>query len=535
MSRIVASLVAGLGLFFFGLHLVGNHLKQASSRQFRSLITRFTDRVWRGSLLGVLAGLFMQSTSAVTVILASMVASGLVTVRQTLPIVAWTNVGTTLIVFVGAFDVEVLVLYCLGLSATVFAFSGEVRWRPVCGVLLGISLLFFGIQMMKNRAADMQTFDWFQAVMAQARGSYPLAFAAGALLSFLTQSTTAVALLAVTLAHAGLLRVEETMMVVYGGNLGSTFSRMILSTGLKGSSRQVGHFQDLFKITGSLLFVLLFYLELYRGVPLVKALCSALSGRLETQTAFVNLFCNLAPALLFTLLLWPTRRVLDYFWPATPAEDFARLQYLHPQALTDPDTAIDLIEKEQMRLLARLPDQVDALRPAVPGKSRTDHRSIHQAFSVLFKEVQSYLAALFHAPLSHTTSERLTNVHDRQGVIGFLEETVHQIVTSVEETPPSAQLVPLVQNMTEALEFLLVTAAEAVRKLDPEEATLLAGLCGDRGDLLGRIRTLYLSSDLGLPPPDKLLLLGLTTHFDRIVWLVGRLAELLQQNRRFRP
>jgi phosphate:Na+ symporter len=56
MSKIVASLIAGLGLFFFGLHLVGNNLKQSSSRQFRSLIARLTDSVLRGSLLGLLAG-----------------------------------------------------------------------------------------------------------------------------------------------------------------------------------------------------------------------------------------------------------------------------------------------------------------------------------------------------------------------------------------------------------------------------------------------------------------------------------------------
>jgi hypothetical protein len=89
--------------------------------------------------------------------------------------------------------------------------------------------------------------------------------------------------------------------------------------------------------------------------------------------------------------------------------------------------------------------------------------------------------------------------------------------------------------MTEALDFLLVTAAEAVTTLDPEEADLLAGLCGDRGDLLERLRNLYLTSEQGLWPRDKLLLLSLTTHFDRIVWTVGRLAELLQQNRRFQP
>jgi phosphate:Na+ symporter len=535
MTKIIALLVAGLGLFFIGMHLVSIHLKQASSRRFRSLIARFTDRVWRGSLLGLFAGVFMQSTSAISVILASMSASGLITVQQALPIVTWANVGTTLIVFLGVFDVQILVMYCLGLSAITFVFSGEARWKPLCGVVLGISFLFFGIQQMKTSAAGLQSFEWFEAVMAQAQGSYVLAFIAGVLLSFLTQSTTAVALLAVTLAHAGLLQLGELMMVVYGGNVGSTFARMLLSTGLKGSSRQIGRFQDLFKIGGSLLFVGLFYLEWYGRVPLVGALCRILSNRLDSQTAFINLFCNLAPALLFTPLLGPTQRVLDRFWPATAAEDFAKLKYLHPQALSDPETAIDLIEKEQMRLLTRLPDYFQALRSGDPRTSRIENRAIHQAFGTLFKEVQSYVANLLQVPLAHGTSERLTNVHDRHAVIGYLEETVHQIVSSVEETPPSAQLAPLVQNMTEALDFLLRTAGEAVTTLEADEADMMANLCGDRGNLLARIRNLYLSSEQGLLPQDKMLLLGLTTHFDRIVWLVRRLAELLQQNRQFRP
>ncbi len=535
MSNIIALLIAGLGLFFLGLNLVGLNLKQVSSRQFRSLIARFTDRTWRGSLLGLFAGAFMQSTSAVTVILASMTSSGLVTVRQALPIVAWANVGTTLIVFASVFDLHTAVLYMLGVSAIAFVFSGEVRWRPLLGVALGICLLFYGIDAMKASAGDLRHEPWFSEVLNKSSGSYLLAFAAGAALSFLTQSTTAVAMIAVTFAKAGMLGVDETLMILYGGNVGSTFSRMILASGLKGSSRQIARFQDLFKIGGSALFVGLFYLELYTRLPLVKALSTALASRLETQTALVNLFCNLVPALLAMPLLGPTQRLLDRWWPATAAEDFAKLKYLHPQALDDPDTAIDLVEKEQTRLLTRLPEFVDALRPVEPGRRKADYRATHQAFLVLAKEVASYLTSLIHLHLSPTTSERLTNVHTRHGVLGHLEETVYHLVQAVEQAPPSAGLAPLVQNMTEALDFLLVSAGEAAATLDPAEADLLAGLCADRGDLLGRIRNLYLSSEHGLSPRDKALLLDMTTHFDRVVWMVRRLAELLQQNQRFRP
>jgi phosphate:Na+ symporter len=533
MSQILATLVVGLGLFFLGLHLVGSNLMQASGRTFRSLLARVTSSIWRGSLLGVLAGAGTQSTSAVTVILASMTASGLLTVQQALPIVAWSNVGSTLLVFATVLDLHLLVLYLLGFSATVFAFAHETRWKPICGVVLGIGLLFYGIDAMRGSAGGMREFPWFQAVMAEARGSYVLALLVGTLLSFLTQSTTAVAFLAVTLVKAGLLGANETMMIIYGGNVGSTFARMILSAGVKGSSRQVGRFQDLFKIAGSALFVGLFYVEMARGVPLVKALCEALSPQLETQMALVNLLCNLTMAILVLPVLGPTRRVLDYFWPATEVEDLAKLKYLNPQALADPDTAIDLLEKEQARLVARLPDYVLALRTPAPGRRRSDFRALHQAFGSLYHEVKTYHTHLIHSQLSPTTAERLAHVNNRHQVIGTLEDSVYQLVSAVNQTPPTPQLVGLVQNLTEALDFLLVSAAEAVTGRDPEEADLLAGLCADRGEMMGKIRSLYLSSEQSLSAADKSLLLALTTLFDRIVWTVRRLAELLQQNRKF--
>ena len=191
--------------------------------------------------------------------------------------------------------------------------------------------------------------------MEQAHSSYLLTFAAGALLSFLTQSATAAAMIAVALAKAGLLGLDETLMFVYGGNVGSTL-RMILSGSLKGSSRQIAASRTLFKITGSALFVRLFYIEAYGRVPLVGHWSRILSERLETQAALGNLLCNLAPALLLTPLLGPVHRFLDRLWPATEAEDFAKLKFLHPQALDDPETAIDLVEKEQMRLVMRLPE-----------------------------------------------------------------------------------------------------------------------------------------------------------------------------------
>jgi phosphate:Na+ symporter len=187
------------------------------------------------------------------------------------------------------------------------------------------------------------------------------------------------------------------------------------------------------------------------------------------------------------------------------------------------------VEKEQARLLGRLPDYIDALRPPPPGRRRPDFRALQQAFASLSHEVESYLTHLLHLHLSPTTAERLTNVQNRHQVLGTLEATLYELVSAVQQRPPAPALLGLVQNLAEALEFLLVSAAEAVTGADPTEADLLTGLCADRGELMGKIRGLYLSSEHSLAAADKSLLLVLTTLFDRLVWTVRRLAERLQQ------
>ena len=63
MPDILGQMVLGLGLFFIGMHLVGENLRHLSSHSFRTPIARFTADSVRGSLLGSLFGALMQSAT----------------------------------------------------------------------------------------------------------------------------------------------------------------------------------------------------------------------------------------------------------------------------------------------------------------------------------------------------------------------------------------------------------------------------------------------------------------------------------------
>jgi phosphate:Na+ symporter len=369
-------------------------------------------------------------------------------------------------------------------------------------------------------------------IMQQAHGSYLLALLAAAFLSFVTQSTTAVVLIAVALVKGGLLKPADTMMVVYGANVGSSFSRMLLTAGLRGSARQVGGFQDLFKIAGTVLFTLLFYIEVYGRVPLVGALAEALAPTIDTRVAVVNLVYNLGMALLVTPFLPLLLHLLERCWPITEAENAAQLQYLYPEALADPDTTLDLMEREQARLVARLPAPLAPLRPGAAAAS-LDLLEWQQGFNAVLREMEPYAVALTDQDHSHATSERLLNLRGRHQIIEYLGTAVSELAGSLERTPPSAQLLRMVQNFTEALDLLLGLAAEAADASGQTDRRLLSDLCSDRGELMEKVRTTYLRGDTELTPQDKALLFSVTTYFERLVWLLGRLAKLIGQARSY--
>ena len=323
-------------------------------------------------------------------------------------------------------------------------------------------------------------------------------------------------------------------MVIYGAHLGSTLFRMLLGKGLKGSSRQVGAFQDLFKIVGTALFVSLLYIEVYTGTPLVLALVRAVAANTETAAAILNFGYNVTLAIGFTLLAKPTQRFIERHWPVSATENFAMVQYLDQRALDFPETALDLAEKEQLRLVERLPDFLAALTEGRLTKedARLQLRAtddLHRTFTILATEIDAYLTSLVDRQHSHETSERLINSQSRQSAIESLEEATYNLVSAVRETPPTPQLAALVERLAEALDFLLHTAADVATSQQAEDAQLLVQMCADRGELMGKIRSMHMDAEHNLGQEDKVLLLTLTTLFERIVWIVRRFGKLLHQ------
>jgi phosphate:Na+ symporter len=527
LNSILANVIAGLGLFFSGLRMVDANLRQTTGRELRAIIQRFTDHPGLAALVGVATGALVQSSSGIVFILVSLVTSGLTTVRRAMPIATWSNVGCCALIFIAALDLRLGVLYLMGLAGAGYAFDRSHRSETL-GAVFGVGMLFYGIELMRIGTEPLNGLPWFADLLNSHHASLVLPLVSGAAFSFLTQSSTAVSILTIGLVQSDLLGPFPAMMALYGANVGSTFARMVLSSTLKGSARQLTASQDLFKIAGTVLFVSLLYVEVLSKIPIVHALVTHLSSRPDRQMAFVSLLFNLTMAVIFTLAQSPIVQLLERWLPADANEDLGRPQFLYQEALAEPATALDLIEKEETRLLRRLPIYCAAMRTGAGSPERTLALGVETPFVAVAAATGRFQHDLVGQQLGPGEGERLARLQSRLSLIVYLEESLRTLTVATESVPAEGRLRGLVSSFVEGLDFVMMTLIDATSSDDPDARALLATITEDRGDLVERIRRQYLTDETGVGSAERGLLLQVTSTFERVVWMVQRLSRLIE-------
>lgn len=530
MTELFALFLAGLALFFHGVAGIRTHLQGLTSRRLRRQLATWSRRPLLAGAGGFFFGAVTQSSTAVAFILTSLVSGGLMSVAHALPIVAWANLGTVPLVFFASFDAHLAFLYLLGLAGLALAFDlGSARLRPALAALFSVGLLFLGLQLMKDAFAPLPGFAWFRDLASFIQGSALATFVAGALLRVLVQSSSAIAVIAIALAHGGLLSDDQAAMMMFGTGAGVGLSIFLLSANLRGVPRQIALYQALINAAAALALCTLYYVEHYTGAPLVLSLASALAPAPDSpvRLAYAFLFLQSTAVAAALLASRPAAAWLARLCPPTHEQDLARPRFISPEALADAESALELADKEQIALLAQLPAQLDTLRhpaDAVPPGVR------HRAARTIADEIQAYLRELVeHAP-DRAASARLLALEQRLALVVSLTDTVHEFTATLGRLRSAeAPAVPLLDSLLESLDTLLLTAHAAAAASDPDDLALLLRLTSDRGELMERLRRQLLEApDPGLDHARKSDLFYATSLFERAVWLLRQFA-LAQQ------
>ncbi|WP_044489382.1 Na/Pi cotransporter family protein, partial [Clostridioides difficile] len=139
--NIIISLMGGLGLFLYGMNLMGEGLQKSAGTKLKKIIKLLTSNLFMGVLVGTGVTAVIQSSSATTVMVVGFVNAGIMTLKQAIGVIMGANIGTTVTAQLVSFDLTGMAPVALGVGIILYLFGNKPRIKNIAEILIGFGIL----------------------------------------------------------------------------------------------------------------------------------------------------------------------------------------------------------------------------------------------------------------------------------------------------------------------------------------------------------------------------------------------------------
>ncbi|MCL2405838.1 MAG: Na/Pi cotransporter family protein [Defluviitaleaceae bacterium] len=316
--------LGGLGLLLFGIKMVSTGLEVVAGDQLQVILKRATSNRFLAAIVGVIATIVINSSTAVSVITVGFVNAGLMNLNQAIGVLLGINVGTT-------FSAQ-LIAFRLDAYAPVFIFAGIVMHlffkkkiiRNIGYAILGFGILFFSITVMSDALRVFRTHPAFLD-MITAISNPIFALLAGFLFTVVVQSSSATMGLLVTMHISGVpIPFQTSAFIIFGANIGTSLTAVISSIPASRDSKRTALFHITYDIIGSVVFgslILIF--------PSILVWFQSTWYAPYTQVAMFHTLYNVATLLLLISFVNPLAKLMRVLVPVKQDE----AKQVHERAL----------------------------------------------------------------------------------------------------------------------------------------------------------------------------------------------------------
>lgn len=338
-------LLGGLALFLYGMKIMGEGLELAAGDKLQSILEKLTSNKLLGMLVGLVVTAIIQSSSATTVMVVGFVNAGLMNLTQAVSIIMGANIGTTITGQLIALDINAIAPVIAFLGLVLIMFTKKSRTTYLGQVLMGLGILFMGMNIMSDSMIPLQKNEAFCQLMTNFNNPF-LGILIGTGVTCIIQSSSASVGILQALASQNLIGIGSAVYVIYGQNIGTCITSLLASIGSNKNAKRTALCHVLFNIVGTILFIFITFF-----LPFQEWIITLSPGNTVKQIANVHTIFNIVT----TIFLFPfTTQLAKCATKLIPGEDAKEnemeLQYLSNCNFHDSTVAMACLDSEIKRM-----------------------------------------------------------------------------------------------------------------------------------------------------------------------------------------
>lgn len=415
----ILMLAGGLGLFLYGMTMMGEGLELAAGSRLRKMLEALTTNRFLAVLVGTAVTGVIQSSSATTVMVVGFVNAGLMNLSQAVGVIMGANIGTTVTSQLIALKMTNIAPIAVFIGVGIMMFSKRKNTRHVGQIIAGLGILFMGMNIMGESLAPLKESKAFAEFMVMFKN--PLfGILAGALFTGVIQSSSASIGILQALAMQGLIGLDGAIYILLGQNIGTCVTALLSSIGTSVTARRAAIIHLMFNVIGTVIFGTIIMI-----LPIVNWVTALAPNNTVAQIANTHTLFNV----LTTLMLFPAANLLvKLSCKIVPGKEVVQeemhTKFIDDRILTTPPIAVAQVIKEVDRMGSLARKNFSLAMKCFFMKNDKDTAllmkevaSNEKVINLLNREITNYLVKIYSLEL---------NDHDYK-TIGRLFHTVSDI------------------------------------------------------------------------------------------------------------
>ena len=396
-------------LLLFAVSMVSTGIERAYGASFRRLVTTKAS-VLGMTLTGVMLAMILQSSAAVTLLVAGFSGTSAIGFSAGMAIVLGGDLGSALLIRVLTLDIQWIVPVLLGVGGFLFLKTQGPMLKQAGRIAMGIALILISLRFLRETMDPIRESAFLPAIADYLVHDYLTAFITGVALAFVMHSSVAVILICVTLVAIGALPQSVGVSLVLGANLGSALIPVWLTRGMSAKSRRIPLANLI--IRGTVSVIVLFAINQLPTPGFITAMDNA--HALVTLHILFNLILLLSLPFVGRL-----QGLVTWIYPdnETPANNIPPHHHsvLHLNVTTSPKQSLAMLQREVLRMATLVSEMIapafgllKSFDAAQVAAIRADEAALNNALD----HIRQYSAGFDHDSLTKSENKQMRNLVD---------------------------------------------------------------------------------------------------------------------------